>query len=203
MTYIYTKSETDTLLSAKQPNLTFTSPLTNTENTVSINLGNYSTTGNDTNYLLKTGGTLTGTLTGTTINASTILQIAGTNINNYLFNNTGQNHSTYSDFNAIDKFGYSFIQGSTNSPNTGGSQYYSWYIGLGNEYPFVNGIYTYGAQFGLPRGITNPTLSIRFKETGNWGSWSAITAGKAEALTSGDKTVSFFILLFYFIFITK
>jgi hypothetical protein len=33
-------------------------------------------------------------------------------------------------------------------------------------------------------------LSIRFKEANNWGSWSAITAGKAEALTSGDKTVS-------------
>ena len=59
MTYIYTKTETDNLLNAKQANLTFTSPLTNTANTVSINLTPYSTTSiNDTKYL-KLDGTNT------------------------------------------------------------------------------------------------------------------------------------------------
>jgi hypothetical protein len=186
--------ENGTNLSAKYLSLTggtLTNLLTGTIINATTNLQE-----NGTNlsakYLSLTGGTLTNLLTGTTINATTKLQIDGTDINNYLFNNTGKNHGTYTDFNAIDKFGYSFIQGSTNSPNTHTelNQYYSWYIGLGNEYPFVNGIYTYGAQFGLPRNATNPTLSIRFKESGTWSSWSAITAGKAEALTTGDKTVS-------------
>ena len=43
--------------------MTFNSPLTRTANTIGINLGSYSTTGNDANYLLKSGGTITGNLT--------------------------------------------------------------------------------------------------------------------------------------------
>jgi hypothetical protein len=34
-------------------------------------------------YVLKAGDTMTGTLTGTTINATTILQVAGNDINNF------------------------------------------------------------------------------------------------------------------------
>ena len=60
MTTIYTKTETNNLLNAKEAILTFSSPLTRTTNTIGINLSTYSTTGNDPNYLLKTGGTLTG-----------------------------------------------------------------------------------------------------------------------------------------------
>ena len=63
MTNIYSKTETDNLLNTKENALTFSSPLTRTTNTIGINLANYSTTGNDTNYLLKTGGTMTGDLT--------------------------------------------------------------------------------------------------------------------------------------------
>ncbi len=55
MTTIYSKTETDNLLNAKENILTFSSPLTRTTNTIGINLANYSTTGNDTSYLLKTG----------------------------------------------------------------------------------------------------------------------------------------------------
>jgi hypothetical protein len=60
-----------------------------------------------------------------TVNIINTLQVAGNDINNYLFNNTGRNHATYTDFNTIDKFGYTFIQGSTNGPATD-TQYYSW-----------------------------------------------------------------------------
>jgi len=79
MTTIYTKSETDTLLIAKEAILTFSSPLTRLTNTISINLSNYSTTGTDTNYLLKTGGQLTGNLgIGTTqYSTNTLLSIKG------------------------------------------------------------------------------------------------------------------------------
>jgi hypothetical protein len=76
----YTKSEADTLLNAKEQILTFSSPLTRSTNTIGINLSSYSTTGNDTNYVLKSGSTMTGLLTGTTINATTALQEAGTNL---------------------------------------------------------------------------------------------------------------------------
>jgi len=43
--------------------LSFTSPLSkDVNNNISINLGSYSTTGSDTNYVLKTGGTMSGSL---------------------------------------------------------------------------------------------------------------------------------------------
>jgi hypothetical protein len=61
---------------------TYVSPLSSNAatNQISVNLSSYSTTGTDANYLLKTGGTMTGTLNGTTINATTALQEAGTNL---------------------------------------------------------------------------------------------------------------------------
>ena len=40
------------------------------------------------------------------LNVSGILNIYSNTINNYLFNNTGSNHSTYQNFNNIDKLGY-------------------------------------------------------------------------------------------------
>jgi len=127
-----------------------------------------------------------------TINIVNKLQVAGNDINNFLFNNTGRNHATYQDFNAIDKFGYSYIQNSTNGPGVD-SQYYSWYIGLGNEYPFASSANGYfGMQFAIGRYQENPKLSVRRKEGNNavWTGWQGLTAEKAESLTSGDKTIS-------------
>ena len=57
---INTSNNLQTNINTKENILTFSSPLTRTTNTIGINLGSYSTTGTDTNYLLKTGGTLTG-----------------------------------------------------------------------------------------------------------------------------------------------
>jgi hypothetical protein len=39
-----------------------------------------------------------------TVNILNTLQVAENIINNYLFNNTGRNHATFTDCNAIDKF---------------------------------------------------------------------------------------------------
>jgi hypothetical protein len=118
------------------------------------------------------------------------LQIAGNDINNFLFNNTGRNHGVYANFDNIDKFGYTFIQGSANGPG-GDSQFYSWYIGLGNEYPFANSANGYyGMQFAVGRFETYPKLSIRRKQANLWTGWEGLTAERAVSLTSGDKTIS-------------
>jgi len=62
-------------LSTKENTLTFNAPLTRTTNTISLDLSSYDTiTARNTalgSYLALSGGTLTGTLTGTTINATT------------------------------------------------------------------------------------------------------------------------------------
>jgi hypothetical protein len=113
MTNIYSKTETNGLLDAKQPTLTaattllgtggsitaidynkitvnkptnfqsdyintvinkptYVSPLSSNlaTNQISVNLTSYSTTGNDANYVLKSGSTMTGTLTAPIINAT-------------------------------------------------------------------------------------------------------------------------------------
>jgi len=113
-----------------------------------------------------------------TVNIVNTLQVAGNDINNFLFNNTGRNHSIYQDFNAIDKFGYTYMWAGTNGPGTAGS-YYSWYIGLGNEYPFANSVNGYyGMQFAIGRSETYPKLSVRRKENNAWTGWEGLTAEK-------------------------
>ncbi len=43
---------------------------------------------------------------------------------------------------------------------TTNAQYFSCYIGLGNDYNAINNP-SYGAQFSLPRSAVNPTLSCK------------------------------------------
>jgi hypothetical protein len=102
------------------------------------------------------------------------LFVANMQIYDYLFNSTGTTHSSISDFNTVSSFGYRFFTNTTNGPGTQGTlnQFYSWYIGLGSEYPASQ----FGCQFALPRDITNPVLSVRFKENNVWRAWTEITA---------------------------
>jgi len=160
----------------------------------SLNNIPYSSITSVPDFLLKSGGNLSGTLNGTTINASTIFNVNSVNINNWLFNSTGTNHEALSDFNNINKFGYTFINnigGTLNGPSgTGDTQFYSWYIGLGADYPAMYGtIGSYGMQFAIGRTAVNPKLSIRRNQNNSWTSWEGITAEKAVSLTSGNKTI--------------
>ena len=98
-------------------------------------------------------------------------------LQNYLFNNNGNNHGTYTDFNTPAQFGYNYIVGTNNSPSVNNAtQYYSWTIGLGAEYGFGSGNGSYGAQFALPRNVTNPYLCVRYREANNWGGWQGISS---------------------------
>ena len=91
MTNIYSKTETNNLLSAKEANLTFSSPLTRTTNTIGINLSSYSTTGNDANYLLKTGGSMTGDLNIEKLNPIVSIKSTGENQTSILYLSTPLN----------------------------------------------------------------------------------------------------------------
>lgn len=125
-------------------------------------------------------GTITATLTGTASNANTLNNISAVN----LFNNMGQTHSTRTSFDVSTPsydFGWRFVQGSTNGPGTGGSQFYSWYVGLGSEYP-ATGAGSYGAMFAIDRNSTAPYLSVRFNESNSFGTWRRINAGNADTV---------------------
>ena len=101
-----------------------------------------------------------------------------------LFNNQNIAHETYQDFNNIPNFGFYFVQGSTNSPGTNSAtQYYTLTQGLGSQFPWT-GAGSYGMQIGIPRNVTSPYISIRYKENNTLGSWQRISAGQADKLTT-------------------
>jgi hypothetical protein len=91
-----------------------------------------------------------------------------------LFNNMGQNHGTYQDFNSVGNFGVRYMQGATNGPQSG--QHYGFTLGLGNDYAYG----TYGTQFYWLRNTTNPYIWIRYQENGSWGAWTKGAAGYAD-----------------------
>jgi hypothetical protein len=126
------------------------------------------------------------TLTGTSIdgNSATVASLTPAQF----FNNMGQTHGTYTNFNSYGDWGFRYMQGSTNGPGTGASQYYGMTIGLGSEYS------NYGCQLYWNRTATggNPYMSVRYLEAGSWGSWSKIYAGYADGIT-GNLSISGFI----------
>jgi hypothetical protein len=112
--------------------------------------------------------------TGTANNSSYLGGISKTQI----FNNMGNYNFTYTDFNTIDDFGFRYVQGSTNGPGTGSSQFYGMTLGLGNEYAFSS----YAYQIAFPRYLsTDNYISMRNREGGTWSSWTKIAAGVADA----------------------
>jgi len=132
-------------------------------------------------------GSASQTLTGISIdgNAATV----GGLLPIQFFNNMGDNHSTRTSFDASTQsygFGFRFIQGNTNGPATGGgSQFYSWYIGLGNEYSATGGG-SYGMHVAVARNATTPYMSVRYNENNSLGSWLKIAAGYAD--TAGNAS---------------
>jgi hypothetical protein len=95
-----------------------------------------------------------------------------------LFNNMGNAHGTYQDFNSVGNFGVRYMQGSTNGPQSG--QFYGFTLGLGNDYS----ISQYGSQFYWMRNTTNPYIWIRYLEGGSWNGWTKTSAGYADSAGS-------------------
>jgi hypothetical protein len=152
-----------------------------TARTISYNtVGAPSTTG--TNASGTWGISISGNAaTATTASNSNLLNSLSST---QLFNNMGQGHTAYNDANAFTNFGTQYLNGTTNSPGAGGSQWYMLGMGLGDDYPYSS----YAMQFAIPRTPLggNPYLSLRFREGGTWGSWAKIWAGYAD--TAGTVT---------------
>ena len=118
------------------------------------------------------------TSAGTSADSNLLNGISAVN----LFNNMGAGHGTRSSFDASTPsygFGFRYVQGSGNGPGTGGTQYYSWYIGLGSDYGATGGG-SYGAMFAVDRNVTTPYLSVRYNENNSFGSWRRMAAGYAD-----------------------
>jgi trimeric autotransporter adhesin len=142
----------------------------------------------NTNQLTNGAGFITssGSISG---NAATATTASNSNLLNslsstQLFNNMGQNHSTYADANSFTNFGTQYLNGTTNGPGASGTQWYMIGMGLGNDYAYSN----YAMQVAIPRTPTggNPYVSVRYREGGTWNSWAKIYAGFAD--TAGTIT---------------
>jgi trimeric autotransporter adhesin len=116
-------------------------------------------------------------------NASTVANLTPTQF----FNNMGDAHGARTSFDASTpsyNFGFRFVQGNTNGPALGGGgQFYSWYLGLGNDYP-ATGAGSYGMHVAVARGATTPYMSVRYNENNSLGSWIKIAAGYADSAGS-------------------
>jgi hypothetical protein len=153
---------------------------------ISINQGTaaVTVTNSITNNNQLTNGAGYITSAGTSANSNLLNSISAVN----LYNNMGDSHGTRSSFDASSPsygFGYRYVQGLTNGPGTGGGapgQFYSWYIGLGVDYP-ATGAGSYGAMFAVDRNSTGPYLSVRYNENNSFGSWRKINAGLADGIT--------------------
>ena len=88
------------------------------------------------------------------------------------------NHNTYTDFNAaVNHWGWSYVQGNTNAPNTGSSQWYRVRTSLGQEYGLNYGSSDYWLEVAYPR--SNYTGSVgsawmRTCEAGSVNGWEQI-----------------------------
>jgi hypothetical protein len=146
-----------------------------------------------TGNLTATGfvGTHYGSAVGlTSIPSGQLTGTMATSVSSQLFNNMGQSHATRTSFDATTPsydFGHRFVQGSTNGPGTGGSQFYSWYMGIGSDYP-ATGAGSYGAMFAVDRNSATPYLTVRYNENNAFGSWRKIQAGYAD--TAGTVTTA-------------
>ena len=121
-----------------------------------------------------------GDLTGNANNSNYLNGITS----NGLFNNMGLGLTTYNNFDTPNNFGYQYIFGSTNGPNTGGTQFYTVASGLGAEYPYSD----YAQQMALNRFTAggDPYLTVRQKEAGVWGVWTKLYAGYADSANTAN-----------------
>ncbi len=95
-----------------------------------------------------------------------------------------EDHGTYTDANAVQQWGGTFIQSSTNTPNFNGTtQHYQMMLSLGGNHDWGSGD-VYAMQMCIARNVSTPYIGIRYKEggnnTANWASWQKISAGYAD-----------------------
>ena len=91
-----------------------------------------------------------------------------------------QNHTTYSNFNTVPSYwGWNYIMGNTNAPNTSSNQWYRGRFSLGSGYGYGSDAGDYWMEIAVPR--DNYTSSagqmyVRTCENGSEQSWQEVGA---------------------------
>ena len=98
-----------------------------------------------------------------------------------------QAHSTYNNFNTEPAYwGWNYINGNNNAPNTTSDQWYRCRLSLGSEYGKGSGSNDYSLEMALPRynHSSAGVLHIRTIENGSEGSWTTV-GNNASLITTG------------------
>jgi hypothetical protein len=120
-----------------------------------------------------------------------------------LGNNTGvswgqlESHGTYSNFNSdINYWGYTYVQGNTNAPNSTSSQWYRGRFSLGSGYGLNSAGNSYWLELSWPRynSTTAGHMWSRTTENGSIGSWSQVGA---NIIGTGNATSDYRAPVFY------
>lgn len=127
----------------------------------------------------------------TTYSAGTGLNLAGTTFSADFGNTTVagnglktqgnfgqfQAHGTYTDFNAVPNYwGWNYVQGNTNAPNTTSSQWYREVVSLGDNYS-ARGSGGYSLELAFPRyNHSSAGVWMRTVENGTIGGWTRVDA---------------------------
>ena len=98
-----------------------------------------------------------------------------------------EGHGTYTDFNTEPAYwGWNFVQGTSNAPNTTSSQWYRCRLSLGSQYGKGSDGNDYSLEMALPRNNQSSAggLHIRAIENGSEQSWVAV-GSNASLITTG------------------
>ena len=98
-----------------------------------------------------------------------------------------QGHTQYTDFNTEPAYwGWNYVHGTTNAPNTTSSQWYRCRLSLGSEYGKGSDSGDYSLEMALPRSshASSGVLHIRSIENGVEGSWT-VAGSNASLITTG------------------
>jgi hypothetical protein len=108
-----------------------------------------------------------------------------------------QAHGTYTNFNANVAFwGWNYVQGNTNAPNSTSSQWYRGRFSLGSEYPQNYSSGHYWMEMTVPRSSVTSAghLWIRYCENGSVGGW---TQAGSNIIGTGTATSDYRAPIFY------
>ena len=98
-----------------------------------------------------------------------------------------QGHNTYNNFNTEPTYwGWNYVNGTSNAPNTTSSQWYRCRLSLGSEYGKGTDSNDYSLEMALPRFSHSAAgvLHIRTIENGGEGSWTTV-GDNASLITTG------------------
>ena len=98
-----------------------------------------------------------------------------------------ESHGTYTNFNTEPNYwGWNFVQGTTNAPNTTSTQWYRCRLSLGSSYGKGSDSGDYSLEMALPRSshASAGVLHIRTIENGSEGSWT-VAGSNASLISTG------------------